>query len=112
MSRWGYLETKPGQFHVFYLVVDGASAKKVHEVVKVLDDLSDVSAIMQGEASRGDGSTAQGETHQALGTVASTWMKCPAIWELPAPIIDSGLASGQPLLLVRGRGILGSSSII
>jgi D-alanyl-D-alanine carboxypeptidase/D-alanyl-D-alanine-endopeptidase (penicillin-binding protein 4) len=60
-SLGGYLEAKPGHFHVFYLVVNGATAENIQDVLKVFDDLSDISAIMQEEASRGEGKTAQGE---------------------------------------------------
>jgi len=60
-SLGGYLEAKPGHFHVFYLVVNGATAENIQDALKVFDDLSDISAIMQEEASRGEGETAQGE---------------------------------------------------
>jgi hypothetical protein len=42
-------------------VVNGATAENIHDVLKVLDDLSDISAIMQEETSREEGKTAQGE---------------------------------------------------
>ncbi len=51
-SLGGYLETKPGHFHIFYLVVNGATAKNIQEVLKVFDDLSDIAVILQEDASR------------------------------------------------------------
>jgi len=56
-SLGGYLETKPGHFHVFYLVVNGASAENIDEVLKVFNDLSDISAILQEDASNHGGAS-------------------------------------------------------
>jgi serine-type D-Ala-D-Ala carboxypeptidase/endopeptidase (penicillin-binding protein 4) len=59
-SLGGYLEAEPDKFHVFYLVVNDASTQSIDEVLKVFNDLSDIAAILQqdashqGEASRGD----------------------------------------------------------
>jgi D-alanyl-D-alanine carboxypeptidase/D-alanyl-D-alanine-endopeptidase (penicillin-binding protein 4) len=50
-SLGGYLETKPGHFHVFYLVVNGALAENIDEVLEVFDDLSEITAIRQEDAS-------------------------------------------------------------
>lgn len=50
-SLGGYLETDPGRFRVFYLVVNGASAEDIDEATEVFNDLSDISAILQEDAS-------------------------------------------------------------
>ena len=50
-SLGGYLEVEPGRYHVFYLVVNGASAQSVDEILKVFNDLSDIAAILQEDAS-------------------------------------------------------------
>ena len=58
-SLGGYLEAEPGRFHVFYLVVNGAAVQDIDGALQVFDDLADISAILQqdasqqGEASRG-----------------------------------------------------------
>ena len=54
-SLGGYLEAEPGHYHVFYLVVNGASAQSIDEVLKVFNDLSDISAILQEDASHQEG---------------------------------------------------------
>ena len=56
----GYLETKPGHFHVFYLVVNGAKAQNIGEVIKVFNDLSAISAVLQEDASH-QGGTARSD---------------------------------------------------
>jgi len=59
-SLGGYLEVEPGRFHVFYLVVNGATAQDIDDALQIFDDLADISAILQedvsqqGEASQGD----------------------------------------------------------
>jgi D-alanyl-D-alanine carboxypeptidase/D-alanyl-D-alanine-endopeptidase (penicillin-binding protein 4) len=59
-SLGGYLEAEPGHFHVFYLVVNGATAQNIDDALKVFNDLSDIAAHLQedashqGEASQGD----------------------------------------------------------
>lgn len=59
-SLGGYLEVEPGRFHVFYLVVNGASAQNIDDVLRVFNDEADIAAIFQqdashqGEASQGD----------------------------------------------------------
>ena len=58
-SLGGYLEAEPGRFHVFYLVVNGASAQSIDEVLRVFDDEADIAAILQEEASN------QGEASQS-----------------------------------------------
>jgi serine-type D-Ala-D-Ala carboxypeptidase/endopeptidase (penicillin-binding protein 4) len=59
-SLGGYMEVKPGHFHVFYLVVNGAKAKNVEDVLKILNDVNDISAILQEEASN-QGGASQGD---------------------------------------------------
>jgi D-alanyl-D-alanine carboxypeptidase/D-alanyl-D-alanine-endopeptidase (penicillin-binding protein 4) len=59
-SLGGYMETKSGRFHVFYLVVNGASAKNVEDVLKILNDVNDISAILQEDAST-QGGASQGD---------------------------------------------------
>ena len=59
-SLGGYLEVEPGRFHVYYLVVNDATAQGIDDVVQIFDDLADIAAIVQedasqqGDASRGD----------------------------------------------------------
>jgi D-alanyl-D-alanine carboxypeptidase/D-alanyl-D-alanine-endopeptidase (penicillin-binding protein 4) len=56
-SLGGYMEAEPGKFHVFYLVVNGASAQNIDDALKVFNDLSDIAAILQQDAShQGDSS--------------------------------------------------------
>jgi hypothetical protein len=45
------MKVKPGRFHVFYLVVNGASAKNVEDVLKIFNDVNDIAAILQEDAS-------------------------------------------------------------
>ena len=54
-SLGGYLEAEPGRYHVFYLVVNGASAQNIDEALKVFNDLSDIAAILQEDASHQGG---------------------------------------------------------
>jgi D-alanyl-D-alanine carboxypeptidase/D-alanyl-D-alanine-endopeptidase (penicillin-binding protein 4) len=54
-SLGGYLEAEPGRYHVFYLVVNGASAQNIDEALKVFNDLSDIAAILQEDASNQGG---------------------------------------------------------
>ena len=51
-SLGGYLETEPGSFDVFYLLVNSASAKDIDGARKIFNDLSDISAILQEDASQ------------------------------------------------------------
>lgn len=59
-SLGGYMEVEDGRYHVFYLVVNGATAGSIDDVLKIFNDLSDISANLQenparqGEASQGD----------------------------------------------------------
>jgi serine-type D-Ala-D-Ala carboxypeptidase/endopeptidase (penicillin-binding protein 4) len=59
-SLGGYLEAESGRFHVFYLVVNGATAQNIDDALKVFNDLSDIAALLQedaanqGESSQGD----------------------------------------------------------
>ena len=56
-SLGGYLEASPGHYHVFYLVVNGAIAQNISEVLKVFNDLSDITAIIQQDASHQGGTS-------------------------------------------------------
>jgi serine-type D-Ala-D-Ala carboxypeptidase/endopeptidase (penicillin-binding protein 4) len=51
-SLGGYLQAEPGRFHVFYLVVNGATAQDIDGALQVFNDLSDIAAILQEDASR------------------------------------------------------------
>ena len=46
----GCLEVTPGRYHVFYLVVNGASAQNIDDALKVFNDLSNIAAILQEDA--------------------------------------------------------------
>jgi serine-type D-Ala-D-Ala carboxypeptidase/endopeptidase (penicillin-binding protein 4) len=59
-SLGGYLEAKPGHFHVFYLVVNDAMAQNIDDALKVFNDLSDIGALLQEDASN-RGETSQGD---------------------------------------------------
>jgi serine-type D-Ala-D-Ala carboxypeptidase/endopeptidase (penicillin-binding protein 4) len=59
-SLGGYLEAEPGRFRVFYLVVNGASAQTIDDLLGVVDDEADISAILQEEASK-QGGASQGD---------------------------------------------------
>jgi serine-type D-Ala-D-Ala carboxypeptidase/endopeptidase (penicillin-binding protein 4) len=58
-SLGGYLEASPGHYHVFYLVVNGATAQNIDDALKVFNDLSDIAALIQQDASH------QGEASQS-----------------------------------------------
>ena len=58
-SLGGYLETKPGNFHAYYLVVNGATPQNTGELLKVFHELNDISAILQEDASN-QGKDSQG----------------------------------------------------
>jgi serine-type D-Ala-D-Ala carboxypeptidase/endopeptidase (penicillin-binding protein 4) len=51
-SLGGYMETESGQFHVFYLVVNGATAQDIDDALKIFDDLTYISAVLQGDATQ------------------------------------------------------------
>jgi D-alanyl-D-alanine carboxypeptidase/D-alanyl-D-alanine-endopeptidase (penicillin-binding protein 4) len=51
-SLGGYLESESGQHHLFYLVVNGATAQGIDDAVQILDDLNDIAADLQEEASQ------------------------------------------------------------
>jgi hypothetical protein len=59
-SLGGYLEVEPDRLHVFYLVVNGATAQDIDDALQIFDDLADIAAIVQegasqqGDASQGD----------------------------------------------------------
>ena len=51
------MKVKPGRFHVFYLVVNGARAKNVEDVLKIFNDIAAIlqeDASIQGGASQSD----------------------------------------------------------
>ena len=50
----GFLELR---FHVFYLVVNGASAQSIDDVLRVFDDEADIAAIFQEDASNQGGAS-------------------------------------------------------
>jgi D-alanyl-D-alanine carboxypeptidase/D-alanyl-D-alanine-endopeptidase (penicillin-binding protein 4) len=54
-SLGGYLEAEPGRYHVFYLVVNGASVQNIEEALQVFNDLSEIAAILQEDASHQGG---------------------------------------------------------
>jgi serine-type D-Ala-D-Ala carboxypeptidase/endopeptidase (penicillin-binding protein 4) len=54
-SIGGYMEEKPGHFHVFYLVVNGARAKNVEGAIKILNEVNNMAAILQQDASNQGG---------------------------------------------------------
>ena len=59
-SLGGYLEVEPGRFHTFYVVVNGAIAPNIEGAVKVFDDLADIGALLQEDASQ-QGGASQGD---------------------------------------------------
>jgi serine-type D-Ala-D-Ala carboxypeptidase/endopeptidase (penicillin-binding protein 4) len=54
-SIGGYMEVEPGQFHAFYLVVNGAKAKNIEGALKIFNNVNDIAAILQEEASNQGG---------------------------------------------------------
>jgi serine-type D-Ala-D-Ala carboxypeptidase/endopeptidase (penicillin-binding protein 4) len=59
-SLGGYMEARPGHFHVFYLVVNGAIAKNIEDAIKIFDDVNNNGAILQQDASN-QGGASQGD---------------------------------------------------
>jgi len=51
-SLGGYMEAESGQFHVFYLVVNDAAVEDIDGALQIFNDLADISAILQEDASR------------------------------------------------------------
>ena len=51
------MEARPGRFHVFYLVVNGAKAKNVEDVLKMFNDINNICAILQEDASNQGGAS-------------------------------------------------------
>jgi hypothetical protein len=49
--------TDPGHFHVFYLVVNGAIAKNVQDVLKIFNEVNHIAAIWQEEVSHKGGAS-------------------------------------------------------
>jgi serine-type D-Ala-D-Ala carboxypeptidase/endopeptidase (penicillin-binding protein 4) len=60
-SIGGYMEAKPGHFHVFYLVVNGARAKNVEGAIKILNEVNNIAAILQQDASKQGGASQGGQ---------------------------------------------------
>ena len=58
-SLGGYMEVEPGRFHTFYLVVNGATAQDIDDVVQIFNDVADISAILQEDISH-QGKATQG----------------------------------------------------
>jgi D-alanyl-D-alanine carboxypeptidase/D-alanyl-D-alanine-endopeptidase (penicillin-binding protein 4) len=58
-SLGGYMETEPGRFHAFYLVVNGASARNIDDVLRVVNDESDIAAILQEDGAKREETTSQ-----------------------------------------------------
>jgi serine-type D-Ala-D-Ala carboxypeptidase/endopeptidase (penicillin-binding protein 4) len=56
-SIGGYMEVKPGTFHVFYLVVNGAKARNINDALEIFNNVNDISAILQEESSHQEGGT-------------------------------------------------------
>jgi serine-type D-Ala-D-Ala carboxypeptidase/endopeptidase (penicillin-binding protein 4) len=54
-SLGGYMEVKPGRFHVFYLVVNGARAGNVNEALEIFNNVNNISAILQEESPHVEG---------------------------------------------------------
>lgn len=48
----GYMETKSGQFYVFDLVVNSALVQDINGLLKVYNEIGDISAILQEEAAK------------------------------------------------------------
>jgi D-alanyl-D-alanine carboxypeptidase/D-alanyl-D-alanine-endopeptidase (penicillin-binding protein 4) len=59
-SLGGYMEARPGHFHIFYLVVNGAIAKNIEDAIKIFDDVNNIGAILQQDASN-QGGTSEGD---------------------------------------------------
>lgn len=50
-SLGGYMETESGQYHVFYLVVNGATSEGIDGSLRIVNDLNDISAVLQKDGS-------------------------------------------------------------
>ena len=48
----GYLEVRPGQYYVFYLIVNGAVAQDINGLINVGNDLGAIANILQQEAAK------------------------------------------------------------
>jgi serine-type D-Ala-D-Ala carboxypeptidase/endopeptidase (penicillin-binding protein 4) len=59
-SLGGYLEAEPGRFRPFYLVVNGATAQNIDDVLRVFNDEAKIAAILQEDASH-QGEDTQGD---------------------------------------------------
>ena len=84
-SLGGYMKVKPGQFHVFYLVVNSASAKNVEEALKIFNDVNDIAAILQEDAS------IQGGLHRATNNSGKQHLLKARQNKMRAGILGSGL---------------------
>ena len=59
-SLGGYLEAEPNRFRPFYLVVNGATAQDIDDVLRVFNDEAKIAAILQQDASH-QGEDTQGD---------------------------------------------------
>ena len=60
-SLGGYMEAGPGRFHAFYLVVNGASARNIDDVLRVFNDEADIAAILQEDGAKQEETTSQAD---------------------------------------------------
>ena len=60
-SIGGYMEVKPGTFHVFYLVVNGARAKDIEGAIEILNEVNDMAATLQQDAPQQGGASQDGQ---------------------------------------------------
>ncbi|MGA5821530.1 D-alanyl-D-alanine carboxypeptidase/D-alanyl-D-alanine endopeptidase [Kitasatospora sp. NPDC094028] len=49
----GYLETDDGCLHLFFVGVNGASATDINDVIRIFDDVNQIAALLQEQASAG-----------------------------------------------------------
>lgn len=59
-SLGGYLEAEPGRYRPFYLVVNGATAQTIDDVLRVFNDEAKIAAILQEDAAH-QGESTQGD---------------------------------------------------
>lgn len=50
-SLGGYMETESGQYYVFYLAVNGATSEGIDDSLRIFNDLNDIAADLQKDAS-------------------------------------------------------------
>ncbi|MER7578809.1 D-alanyl-D-alanine carboxypeptidase/D-alanyl-D-alanine-endopeptidase [Kitasatospora sp. NPDC097691] len=56
----GYLETDDGCLHLFFVGVNGASATDINDVIRIFDDVNQIAALLQEQASAGHRAPAGG----------------------------------------------------